>query len=91
MALVPQNAFLYEQLPLLLIAQTRVELSGMVLASWVVYSLTFATFSGGQIVAASHSFAPLMIVGLYWPALLLLLRPHSVRVSEDGEIVTQRE
>jgi hypothetical protein len=77
MALVPQNMFFYDQLPLLLIPETRRELVLAVAASLVAYMIPFLVrFGPMDIAGRSAAFTPLVMLGMYGPAIaLVLMRP----------------
>jgi hypothetical protein len=76
MALVPQNPFFYDQLPLLVIAATPIELVTACVLSFGGYSMAVGASPDWSIEAARRSaaFFPYMVVSLYIPALLMVLR-----------------
>jgi hypothetical protein len=80
MACVPQGAFFYDQLPLLLIAKSRTELLiAVVLSHVAAFIPTLILPDHSTAVTLSHSLMPFVIAGLYWPALLVVLRRHRNR------------
>jgi hypothetical protein len=75
MALAPQNGFFYDQLPLLLVPQTRMEMILIAAASQIAYYFANTTpLFGSDVPAWSAQFFPYMVVGMYLPALVLVLR-----------------
>ena len=75
MAAIPQAAFLYEQLPLLLVPQTRREMMLAVALSQVaLVAPTLVHFDRTNAVTLSRSLLPLVIVTTYLPALIMILR-----------------
>jgi hypothetical protein len=75
MACVPQAAFFYDQLPLLLMAKSRAELLTAVALSHVAAFIpTVILPDHSTAVTLSHSLMPFVVVGLYWPALFLVMR-----------------
>lgn len=85
MACTPQNLFLYDQLPLLLTARTRVEILMLACCSWLVWGAQIlhpvAAATPGEL---STKLTPLVIVGVYFPALALVMRrpPLEARDAE---------
>ncbi len=75
LALVPQKMYFYDQLLLLLVPETRRELAVAVILSQVAYAiiLQFPWFDPGP-GGATARFLPFVVIGLYWPALLMILR-----------------
>ena len=71
MACVPQNFFLYEQLPLMLVARSRAELIALAVTSWLAY---FGTQSRmfDQWAESSRWDLPFAIAGVYAPAFILV-------------------
>jgi hypothetical protein len=75
MALAPQNGFFYDQLPLLLVPQTRMEMILIATTSQIAYySANTTPLLGSDVPAWSAQFFPYMVVGMYLPALVLVLR-----------------
>ena len=75
MAAVPQTGFLYDQLPLLLVARTRAQLLVGVVCSWlVVLAPMVLSFNRTNNVTLSRAYVPIIVGGLYWPALLLVFK-----------------
>ena len=75
MACVPQNFYFYDQLPLMLVYRTRPQLIGAALVSWVAYfGRSFLHLRATSPQAISAQLAPFAILGLYYPALAMVLR-----------------
>lgn len=75
MAFVPQAGFFYDQLPLLLVAKSRTQLLALVVMSHVAAFIPTVILPDHSTPAAlSRSLMRYVIVGLYWPALLLVMR-----------------
>lgn len=75
MACVPQKLFFYEQFPLLLIPSTRRELRVAVIASQSVLLLASRfPWITGDAAAVTARCLPYVVIGLYWPALVMVLR-----------------
>jgi hypothetical protein len=76
MALVPQNYFFYDQLPLLLVPQRALAMLAFVSWSWVVtvVALTTGWVDSPDAAVRSLALAPYVVWGLYLPALAILLR-----------------
>ena len=75
LALVPQKLFFYEQLPLLLVPETKRELGVAVLISEIAYSLALRfPWTIGDPGAITARCLPYVMIGLYWPALAMVLR-----------------
>jgi hypothetical protein len=93
MACVPQTGFFYDQLPLLLIPTGRIELVIAVIASDVAYALALHAQGGGLGVGMMSTTIgfPYMIVGVYIPALVIVLRRSNVGAAPVwAERVTSR-
>jgi hypothetical protein len=79
LACSPQNFFLYDQLPLLLVPSSRAEMIVAVWCSWAAYVIwqLFAFHAHAGTVSDSASMYSFTIAGLYLPALVMvLLRPN---------------
>jgi hypothetical protein len=78
MACVPQKLMFYDQLPLMLIPGTWRELQVAVFLSLVAYAIGLQfPWAIGDPGAVTARLTPLVVVGLYWPALVLvLMRPN---------------
>jgi len=75
LACVPQTFFLYDQLPLMLTAKTRAQALALSCLSWLVFfARPLVSVGVISIDRISLHRAPLLIVGLFWPALVLVLR-----------------
>jgi hypothetical protein len=74
LACVPQNYFFYDQLLVLLVAETRIELLFLCLCSWPAFALADM---GGAISVMSTRIVPYAIVGCYWPTLVVVLAPYA--------------
>jgi hypothetical protein len=74
MACVPQKMMFYDQLPLLLIPATRREMAFAVCASLIAYAASLQLpWVTNDASAVTARLTPLVILGVYWPALLLVL------------------
>jgi len=82
---VPQNAFFYDQLPLLLIPKNRLELIAATLVSQAaLYAASLNAPMASPEVWSRH-FEPFMLVGMYLPALISVLRrPNETTVALSG-------
>jgi hypothetical protein len=75
LACVPQNAYFYDQLPLLLVAKSRVQLLGLVILSDIAFALPhFIPIDRRTPGTVSAGLMPLVLLGIYYPALALVLR-----------------
>ena len=79
LALMPQRV-LYDQLPLLLIATSGIEMGLLVFCSWVTLPILFAS-GGWNNVPLGWQFW--IVLTLYIPALLVLLWPDVVKVVKN--------
>ena len=78
MACVPQAAFFYDQLPALLVATTRRECLFVAGCSVVALALAQPEWAIRDDGLRSAALMPYVVVGIYWPALALVLsRRHS--------------
>jgi hypothetical protein len=82
LALLPQTASLYEALPLFLLPRTRREGYLLAVASFVAAALWEVRVIGTTIESRGASGWPALLLGLWLPALVLVLRAPSVRASE---------
>ena len=69
---VPQKMMFYDQLPLLLIPKSKREMQWAVTAS--LAALVVASRHSWLTPEATAQLAPPVTVGLFWPALIILLR-----------------
>ena len=75
MACVPQNGFYYDQLPLLLVPGSRREmLAAAVISVFVMFVPSFVPLNSGSSAEISARYIPLMVIGVYLPALVMVLR-----------------
>lgn len=75
MACVPQAGLFYDQGPLLLVAESRTELLALSLSTVVAGIAAQFRFRPGMDTLTVGALAyPFMVVGCYWPTLLLVLR-----------------
>lgn len=74
MAFTPQTGFFYEQLPLILAAQSRVEILALGLTSHIALGLANRFTWGGDLAATSARCFPYVLLGVYLPALVIVLR-----------------
>ena len=81
MACVPQNGFFYDQFPLLLVPNSRRELLiSSAVSQCVLFIPQVIHFAARDTAELSVKYIPLMIVGAYLPALIMVLRrPNEVR------------
>lgn len=79
LACVPQNGFFYDQFPLLLIPESMIELLIAIAASWIAFVL-IPTVGPGRTTWTALSAGALRVamLGIYWPAALLVLRRPNV-------------
>jgi hypothetical protein len=75
LALAPQANFFYDQLPLLTVARNRREMLAYVVCTLgvLVWPLYFAV-DRTNVITLSHAYGPLVMLGGYYPALILVLR-----------------
>jgi hypothetical protein len=79
MACTPQNFFFYDQLPLFLVPASRLETITMAVVAWIAFFIPdVIEFRTHGLADRSARFLPLVIVGLYLPALVLILRRPNV-------------
>lgn len=71
---VPQNMYFSDQLTLLLIPQAALEMAVFVVWTHVVQWFAVAAQSPTDFLAVSRVWAPFILWGLYFPALLIVLR-----------------
>jgi hypothetical protein len=85
MACVPQNFFFYDQLPLFLVARTRLQLLFMVIVSWLARLIPiFHPMGAVDNAELSVKYIPLMMLGAYLPALVCVLeRPNVESAGEN--------
>jgi hypothetical protein len=75
----PQTGFLYDQFPFFLIPKSTPEMAFAVICSLRPFVIAF---DRANIVTLSRAYIPLLIVGLYLPALVMVLRrPNEGRSS----------
>lgn len=75
LALLPQAAFLYDQFLVFLVPRTRFEMLVAVTLSLCVLAAPFyLTFDRTNVPTLVRAYLPLVNVGLYWPALAMILR-----------------
>jgi hypothetical protein len=78
MALTPQNAFGYSQMPLLVIPRKPIEMVTACVASWLAYALVLPMLARARVhdpaSASSHAFAPYVFLLYYLPALVVVFR-----------------
>lgn len=81
MAVSPLNALAYSHLPLLLVAQTRAELLGLVVLSWGGYALSWTVIDriahGPTYAMLTPPIEPIAVAFYYLPALFVVLRRES--------------
>jgi hypothetical protein len=83
MAMIPHGLYFYDELPLLLVAQTRRETMLLAVASWLGLLLWMATSPGPSIVDMKRW----VVWTLYLPAAaLILMRPNEATVSSVSVI-----
>ncbi len=82
LALVPQTTVLYEALPVFLCARTRWEGYGLAVCSWVVGAIQQVQLGTDHTVTEQAVRGwPWLLVGLYLPALALVLRPSPAALA----------
>ncbi len=75
MACMPQNGFYYDQLPVLLVPESRREMLVACSISVIVMLVpSFIPLNTGTTADISGRYIPLMVVGAYLPALIMVLR-----------------
>ena len=75
LACVPQNAFFYDQLPLLLVARTRVQMLVLTFCSVLAMAVALhATIDRHTPATTSAGLLPFVVMGIYYPALVMVLR-----------------
>jgi hypothetical protein len=84
MACMPQNFFFYDQLPLFLVARTRLQLVFMVIVSWLARMIPFFhPMRAVDNAELSVKYIPLMVLGAYLPALVCVFeRPNHESADE---------
>lgn len=84
MACVPQNFFFYDQLPLFLVARTRLQLFFMVIVSWLARMIPFFhPMRAVDNAELSVKYIPLMMLGAYLPALVCIFERPNVESADD--------
>lgn len=84
LAWMPQKMLFYDQLPLLLIPSTRRQMQVAVLLSLLAFALTLNdSWASAE---ATRRLLPAVIVGLYWPALVLVLARRSNPASVSAPV-----
>jgi hypothetical protein len=78
MAALPQTMFLYDQVLVFLIPRSRVEMLVAVVLSLLVLLLPAIIFDQSTSTSLSRAYVPLMNCGIYWPALVMVLRRPNV-------------
>jgi hypothetical protein len=73
-ACVPQLLLFADQLPLLLVARRRVDALLLWGASWLAFAYWFLPIAKDWAPGAVASASPYVLLGVYWPALALVLR-----------------
>jgi hypothetical protein len=71
MACVPQLLFFVDQLPVYLVARSRAQMAALALCGTVAWLIWFAQLKSGDLYVMMA--APYVIIGVYAPALLLVL------------------
>ena len=75
LAVLPQTTFLYDQFLVFLVPETRLEMLAAVTVSlFVLAAPYYIDFDRTNTVTLIRSYLPLINVGLYWPALVMILR-----------------
>lgn len=75
LAVLPQTTFLYDQLLVLLVPRTRAEMLVAVTCSLLVLVAPyFIVFDRTTTATLIRAYLPLVTVGVYWPALAMVLR-----------------
>lgn len=79
MALVPQNYFMYDQLPLFLVPSGGVQSAALAALSWLAMLVWRPHFTGSVSTAEmSAAWGPVVVLAMYLPCLLLVLsRPNA--------------
>jgi hypothetical protein len=77
MACVPQLLFFADQLPVYLVARTRAQMAVLALCGTLAWLVWFVQLKGGDLYVVKA--APYVMIGVYAPALLLVLRGGSRR------------
>jgi hypothetical protein len=77
MACVPQLLFFADQLPVYLVARTRTQMAALALCSAVAWLAWFVQLRNGDLYVMRA--APYVMLGVYAPALLLVLLGGSGR------------
>jgi hypothetical protein len=91
MSCVPQSGFFYDQLPLLLVARSRREALFASACSVIALTLAFPLRSIDEFAARSAAYMPYVVIGMYWPAVLILLaRGDNGRAAKHESDRTQR-
>ena len=73
--MLPQTTFLYDQFLVFLVPETRLEMLAAVTVSlFVLVAPYYIDFDRTNTVTLIRSYLPLINVGLYWPALVMILR-----------------
>jgi len=75
LACVPQTLLFYDQLPLWLVARTRLESLVLTLTSWIGFAILLVIMPDRSSIAAKMAFTgPVIIATLYIPAAIMVLR-----------------
>lgn len=78
MAALPQTMFLYEQLLIFQIPRSRLELLVATVLSLLVLLIPTVLFDHGGSQSLARAYMPLMNCGIYWPALVMVMRRPNV-------------